>query len=375
MMQHEPQSQDSPAQNQPGQIPLGQDPPAQDPSVQDSSVPESSASGSPIALATQPAPAATHVAGTPGPGAPFTGLEAVGLSRSFGDIHAVVNMDLRAPAGQVTALIGPNGAGKTTLLLMLASLLAPDTGTISIMGINPVKDPVAARAKIGWMPDTLGVWESLTAREILTSMGKFYRLPKDRIPGRVQELLALVNLLPLAEQKARVLSRGQQQRLSLARALIHDPQVLLLDEPASGLDPGSRVALRTLLRALAAEGKAIVVSSHVLAELDEIADGAVFVNQGRTVLAQTVAEADGQGRKYAIAALDPVALNGALVALGVDFETGGGRRDSVTLTVGTQQHAAQLLRDLVDAGVEVCAFAPASGALEETYMNMKVEQP
>ena len=306
---------------------------------------------------------------------PFTGLEAAGLSRSFGEVHAIVDMDLRAPAGQVTALIGPNGAGKTTLLLMLASLLAPDTGTISIMGVDPVKDPAAARANIGWMPDTLGVWESLTAREILTSMGRFYRLPKEQISGRVQELLILVNLLPLAEQKARVLSRGQQQRLSLARALIHDPQVLLLDEPASGLDPGSRVALRSILRGLAAEGKAIVVSSHVLAELDEIADGAVFVNQGRTVLAQTVAEAAGQGRKYAIAALNTAVLNTALAALGVAFEAGSGRQESVTVTLGTEQHAAQLLRDLVDAGAEVCAFGPASGALEESYMNMLVELP
>ncbi|MEO6529404.1 MAG: ABC transporter ATP-binding protein [Specibacter sp.] len=316
------------------------------------------------------------------PGAPedggsqaFNGLSAVGLSRSFGSVHAVVNMDLLAPAGAVTALIGPNGAGKTTLLLMLASLLAPDSGTVSVMGIDPVMDPAAARAKIGWMPDTLGVWEALTAREILNTMGKFYRLPKERIPGRVEELLALVNLTSLADQKARVLSRGQQQRLSLARALIHDPQVLLLDEPASGLDPGSRVALRAILRQLAGEGKAIVVSSHVLAELDEIADGAVFVNQGRTVLAQSVDQAHVQGRKYSIAALDPAALAAALAVAGVDFETGSGRRDTVTVSVPTQQHAAALLRDLVVAGVSVCAFAPATGALEETYMSMKVEQP
>lgn len=305
----------------------------------------------------------------------FNGLSATGLSRSFGAVHAVVNMDLQAPAGQVTALIGPNGAGKTTLLLMLASLLAPDSGTVSVMGIDPIKEPAAARAKIGWMPDTLGVWEALTAREILNTMGKFYRLPRELIPGRVAELLALVNLSSLADQKARVLSRGQQQRLSLARALIHDPQVLLLDEPASGLDPGSRVALRGILRQLAAEGKAIVVSSHVLAELDEIADGAVFVNQGRTVLAQTVDQAAGQGRKYSISALDATALAASLAALGVAFESGNGRRDSVIISVPTQEHASALLRDLVMAGVAVCAFAPATGALEETYMSMKVEQP
>ncbi len=304
----------------------------------------------------------------------FNGLAAVGVSRSFGDVHAVISMDLQAPAGEVTALIGPNGAGKTTLLLMLASLLAPDAGSVSIMGIDPSKDPVAARAKIGWMPDTLGVWEALSAREILTFMGKFYQLPKATIPARVNELLALVNLSELADQKARVLSRGQQQRLSLARALIHDPRVLLLDEPASGLDPGSRVALRQILRGLAAQGKAVVVSSHVLAELDEIADRAVFVNAGRTVLAQTVEQAATQGRRYSVSAMDVHSLGDALTALGVPFSAGTGRRDSVSVEVAGEAQASALLRDLVGAGVAVSAFAPASGALEETYMSMDVEQ-
>ncbi|MGO2542741.1 MAG: ABC transporter ATP-binding protein [Specibacter sp.] len=332
------------------------------------------------ALQPPPPDAAEPNPGTPNPPEPPTaesalGLSATGLSRSFGAVHAVVQMDVQAPAGQVTALIGPNGAGKTTLLLMLASLLAPDAGSISVMGIDPVKDPAAARAKIGWMPDTLGVWEALTAREILTTMGKFYRLPKAQIPARVEKLLELVNLSALADQKARVLSRGQQQRLSLARALIHDPQVLLLDEPASGLDPGSRIALRSILRGLAAEGKVVVVSSHVLAELDEIADGAVFVNHGRSVLAQTVEQATGQGRRYSIAALDPAALAAALTALGVAFEPGTGRRPSASVNVEREEQAAALLRDLVAAGVAVSSFAPATGALEETYMSMKVEQP
>lgn len=322
-----------------------------------------------LARATEPVPSPKqHIAEG------FRGLSATGLSRSFGAVHAVVDMELLAPAGQVTALVGPNGAGKTTLLLMLASLLAPDKGSISVMGIDPVKDPAAARAKIGWMPDTLGVWEALTAREILTTMAKFYHLPKAKVPGRVEALLELVNLSSLADQKARVLSRGQQQRLSLARALIHDPEVLLLDEPASGLDPGSRVALRSILRRLAAEGRVVVVSSHVLAELDEIADGAVFVNQGRTVLAQSVEQASGQGRRYAIAALDPATLASALDALGVPFAAGRGRRASVSVAVEREDQAAALLRDLVAAGVDVCSFAPAVGALEETYMSMKVEQ-
>jgi ABC-2 type transport system ATP-binding protein len=245
---------------------------------------------------------------------------------------------------------------------------------VRVMGIDPLKEPAAARARIGWMPDTLGVWESLTAREILVAMGKFYRLPKGGLPARVDELLALVKLSELADQKARVLSRGQQQRLSLARALIHDPDVLLLDEPASGLDPGSRVSLRHILRGLAAEGKAIVISSHVLAELDEIADRAVFVSGDRTVLAQSVDQAATQGRRYAITALDPAAAAAALTGLGVVFESREGRRVSLSVVVGTQAQAAALLGDLVRAGVAVTSFAPAAGALEESYLSLEVEQ-
>jgi ABC-type multidrug transport system ATPase subunit len=224
------------------------------------------------------------------------------------------------------------------------------------------------------MPDTLGVWESLTAREILVQMARFYRLPRAGIAQRVAELLELVRLDTLADQPARVLSRGQQQRLSLARALVHDPSVLLLDEPASGLDPGSRVELRILLRRLAGEGKAVVVSSHVLSELDEIADGAVFVSQGRTVKQQTLEEAALQGRRYAITALDNAALTAKLSELGLEYRVETGRRPSVTLLLTHDDGAAALLGELVRSGIGVVSFAPAAGALEETYMNLDAEK-
>jgi ABC-2 type transport system ATP-binding protein len=309
------------------------------------------------------------------PGEPETdGIKATAVSRSFGQVHAVEQMDFRAPAGKVTALIGPNGAGKTTLLLMLASLLAPDSGTITVEGLDPQRHRAEVRRRIGWMPDTLGVWESLTATEILTRIARFYQLPKAGMAKRVADMLDRVRLSDLADQPARVLSRGQQQRLSLARALIHDPSVLLLDEPASGLDPGSRVELRVMLRQLAAEGKAIVVSSHVLSELDEIADAAVFVNRGRTIRHQTTDEAAAAGRRYAISATDGAALAAKLTELGLTFRVEDGRRAAVSLMLMNDDDAARLLRDLVLAGVPVRSFAPASGALEETYMNLEGER-
>ena len=304
------------------------------------------------------------------------GITADGVRRSFGTVHAVRGMTFEAPPGAVTALIGPNGSGKTTLLLMLASLLAPDSGRIRIAGADPVTDPLAVRRSVGWMPDTLGVWDSLTTTEILVTMGKLYGMAPAAAAQRAGELLAEVRLSDFADKPARVLSRGQQQRLSLARALIHDPAVLLLDEPASGLDPGSRVELRLLLRRLAAAGKTILVSSHVLSELDEMADRAVFVSGGVTVKTQSLDDAATQLRWYAVSARNTGTLLRALEARGLAAAVGEGtRRSHVRVQLGGEEQAADVLRHLVQSGVEVYAFAPASGALEETYMSLEAEKP
>ena len=302
------------------------------------------------------------------------GISATGLARSFGRVHAVENIDFRAAPGEVTALIGPNGSGKTTLLLMLASLLRPDSGSITVAGMDPVANSSGVRAVLGWMPDTLGVWESLTGREILTTMAALYGMDKKSAAQRAAELLKLVSLGDLADTPARVFSRGQAQRLSLARALINDPSVLLLDEPASGLDPGARVQLRTMVRQLADSGKTVVISSHVLAELDEMADAAVFISKGRTVRSQTLAEAGEQTRGYTIGTLDITALRETLQARGIeasyvqDFDSA---RGSAKTRLATEAEAAALLATLVAAGVPVTAFAPSSGLLEETYLSLE----
>ena len=211
------------------------------------------------------------------------GITVRGLHRSFGAVHALAGVDLDARPGRVTALIGPNGSGKTTLLLVLAGLLVPHAGHVRVGGFDPVTDGPRARARIGWMPDTFGTWDSLTAREVLLTFAAAYRLPRAAAEARVSELLETVHLSEFADRPASVLSRGQKQRLGLARALVHSPDVLLLDEPASGLDPRSRVDLRLLLRSLAAGGTTVLVSSHVLSELDELVDDAVFLSLDRRV--------------------------------------------------------------------------------------------
>ncbi|MDQ2623699.1 MAG: ABC transporter ATP-binding protein [Actinomycetota bacterium] len=307
-----------------------------------------------------------------------------GVRRHFGAVRAVDGVDLEARAGRVTALIGPNGAGKTTLLLMLAGLLVPDSGQVRVAGFDPVTQSRHARARTGWMPDAFGTWDSLTSREVLETFGAAYGMPLAMARARADELLATVHLTELAKQPAAVLSRGQKQRLGLARALVHDPQVLLLDEPAAGLDPRSRVDLRILLRSLAAQGKTVLVSSHVLTELDELADDAVFISGGRSVSAEHLAGLDAGGRQWRVTALDGSALTTWLASTGASFEAEGTSDDgtradgapqgSVLIRIPDDAAAAALVRDAVAAGVPLVSIAPAGGALEQTYLSLDEER-
>jgi ABC-type multidrug transport system ATPase subunit len=297
-------------------------------------------------------------------------IEVTDVARSFGEVHAVRSVSFAARAGEVTGLVGPNGSGKTTLLLMLATLLVPDRGTIRIGGHDPVTESAAVRRTLGWMPDVLGAWPNLTVRRSLELTARLYDLPRPAAAERANELIALVDLEPLADQPTRVLSRGQKQRLSLARALVHDPRVLLLDEPASGLDPGARIALRVLLRRLAAEGRTILVSSHVLAELDELADRSVFLDAGSSVSAARVEAAQRTERGWRIRALDARGLYRALVDAGIDAARIQTEAQGLVVPLAGDDHAAELLAQLVGSGIRIVSFAPAVGDLEHTFLDL-----
>jgi ABC-type multidrug transport system ATPase subunit len=303
----------------------------------------------------------------------MTGIVVDGVSRSFGGVQAVRGATLRAQPGRVTGLVGPNGAGKTTLLLMVASLLAPDRGTISIGGVDPSADPLAARRMLGWMPDTLGAWPSLTARETITTTARLYRIPPSQAAARAGELLDLVGLGELADAPAKVLSRGQKQKLGLARALVHDPQVLLLDEPASGLDPEARVQLRVLLRRLAAEGRTVLISSHILSELEEVVDEAVFLVAGAVVDAAPAQTAVRTWR-VRLAGATPERQNADVwqvaSALSIAPDLLSADRGTVLIGFATEDAAAEALRALVNAGLAISEFTPAQSALEHAFLNL-----
>lgn len=292
------------------------------------------------------------------------------VARAFGEVKAVRDVSFVAEPGTVTALIGPNGSGKTTLLLMLASLLRPDSGTIRIAGFDPVADTAAVRSRLGWMPDLLGSWSALTVRATLETTARLYRMDAAMAVARTEELISLVGLEHLAAQPTRVLSRGQKQRLSLARALVHEPTVLLLDEPASGLDPQARVELRQLVRRVASEGTAVLISSHVLAELDEMADGAVYLRQGVTASAESVERTRSTVRPWRIRAADRAALESALLTAGVDASAIVVDRDELLVPLQGETAASALLTTLIAAGVAISTFAPAVGDLEHTYLDL-----
>ncbi|MGI9596336.1 MAG: ABC transporter ATP-binding protein, partial [Acidimicrobiales bacterium] len=194
-------------------------------------------------------------------------IAATGLTKRYGPLHAVNDIDFYVPRGSVYGLIGPNGAGKSTLMSMAASLLLPSAGSIRVEGHDPITEPTDVRRKIGYMPDGLGVYEGMNVSEYIEFFAAAYRIPHDEWGRLTDSLLELVELEVKRTAAVNSLSRGMKQRLSLARALVHDPSLLILDEPASGLDPRARIELRHLIENLHRMGKTILVSSHILTEL------------------------------------------------------------------------------------------------------------
>jgi ABC-2 type transport system ATP-binding protein len=300
------------------------------------------------------------------------------LTKVYGKRTALDHVSFVVPEGEIFGFVGPNGAGKTTTLRILAALLEPTAGSAFVDGADVTKEPQRVHSRLGYMPDFFGVYDQLSVAEYLDFYASCYRQPRQKRKVVVDNLLELVDLADRRNQLVDTLSRGLKQRVCLARALVHDPTVLLLDEPASGLDPRARVEMREILKELQSMGKTIVISSHILPELTELCSMIGIIDRGRMRATGTVQEVIRQltsGRRLrigvlgtksdAIAVLSPLdtvrqveVVNGA-IEVGYD---------------GDENTAADILQALTAAGIRVSEFSPLDGGLEDAFLRATAEE-
>jgi len=300
-------------------------------------------------------------------------ITAENLTKVYGKRTALDHVSFEVPEGEIFGFVGPNGAGKTTTLRILAALLEPSGGHASIGGVDVAKQPDLVHSRLGYMPDFFGVYDQLTVAEYLDFYAACYRQPKQRRTKVVAELLELIGLTERRDQLVDTLSRGLKQRLCLARALVHDPVVLLLDEPASGLDPRARVDMREILKELRRMGKTIIISSHILPELTELCTMIGIIDHGRmraTGSVQEVVKQLSAGRRLRIAVVgDREAAVEVLKTLAAvrDIDNANGAIEATY--EGDESTAAEILQALTAGGIKVSGFSQVDGGLEEAFMR------
>ena len=302
------------------------------------------------------------------------------LYRYFGQLKAVNGMSFEIPHGSVCGFIGANGAGKTTTMRILASLDYPTMGIAEVCGINTVHHPDQVRKLIGWMPDHFGNYQHMTVLEYLDFYARAYGYSGAERRERIQEVMEFTDLIPLAERFSNKLSKGMTQRLCLGRALLHDPQVLIMDEPAAGLDPKARVELKHLIRVLAEEGKTIFISSHILSELGEMCDTLLFVDAGR-IVHHGDSESLTDGGDASLGMLYDIRIVGSPERLGewcavnphaefVESRKKGGR---IRIEGNEPERAASVLAAMIRDGLQVTEFHQEKRNLEDAFISMMQE--
>jgi ABC-2 type transport system ATP-binding protein len=298
------------------------------------------------------------------------------LTKKYGDMYAIRGITLELEEGDLFGFIGPNGAGKTTTMRIIATLLTPTYGEAYVCGNSIYTDPREIRRLVGYMPDFFGVYDDMTVIEYLEFFAAAYRINGPVRRKRCNEMLEIVDLDFKRDAYANTLSRGQTQRLGLARVLLHDPQVLLLDEPLSGLDPRARIEMRNLLRKLGEMGKTIIVSSHILPELADICNKVGIINRGEmgfnasieeliaTVNPQTILLVEVSSAERTAEASSCLASNNLVESVAEKNGT-----LEVTLKVGTEDYSP-LSRELVTAGFGLKRFAQKETNLESAFMAL-----
>lgn len=297
------------------------------------------------------------------------------LHRSFGHLKAVNGVSFEIMPGSVVGFVGANGAGKTTTMRILATLDYPTIGTAAVMGHSVVQYPAEVRRVLGWVPDSFGTYENMTVLEYLDFYARALGFKGKERVERIRDVMEFTDLSPLHDRLINKMSKGQGQRLCLGRALIHDPQVLIMDEPAAGLDPKARVELKRLIRILAEEGKTILISSHILSELGEMCDTLLFIDKGQIVhhgTAQSLQRTDLNITLVDVQVSgDPAKLlQWALLAAHVKIleERKSGAR--ISIDSGDPDIISGVLRRMINEGLPVVEFHQEQQNLEDAFIDM-----
>jgi ABC-2 type transport system ATP-binding protein len=303
-------------------------------------------------------------------------LETQGLSKQFRNVTAVWNLSLGLEEGDIFGFIGPNGAGKTTTIKMLATLLKPTAGTAYVEGHDIRTHQEDVRGLIGYMPDFFGVYDDVKVWEYLDFFAAAYRIERSRRPQIIDDVLSLTDLTGKRDAYVEELSRGMKQRLCLAKTLVHDPKLLLLDEPASGLDPRARIEIRELLKELQAMGKTIFISSHILAELSDFCNKIGIIENGQLVVSGDVQEILKQVSGHITIVIKVVSdVERAREIIEPIPNVGNVRaveQENTLLVeyIGDREQMGELLQRLVGAGISVTSFSEEEADLEDIFMKM-----
>ena len=306
------------------------------------------------------------------------------LTKHYGSFPALKDLNLEIPDRQLHGFLGPNGAGKTTTMRILATLMAPTSGTASVDGVDVVRNAHEARKLIGYMPDFFGTYDNLKCREYLDFYGRCYRIGAKERQRMADQLLELVQLSHKRDDYVNTLSRGMKQRLCLARSLIHEPKLLILDEPASGMDPGARADMKGILRTLREMGKTVIISSHILPEMSELCDSLTILNHGELVLSEDAKSLAARMNVDAPVEIRVAEGSGeeAVEAVVVCLKEMPGvseilQPEPYLLQVqmkGTEAELAQALRTMAVRGLPVADFHRAPMNLEQIFMEVTQDE-
>lgn len=296
------------------------------------------------------------------------------LYKNYGKFQAVKDVTLHIPQGDLFGFVGPNGAGKTTTIRMVCGLMLPASGSITINGVDALTHRKELRKQIGYVPDFFGVYDNLKVHEYMDLYGSMYGMRSRDIVKLTDDLLELVNLADKREAYVDTLSRGMKQRLCVARALLHNPKLLILDEPSSGLDPRARVEMKELLKNLHSMGMTIVISSHILSELSEMCTSIGIMNRGQLIMAGRIEDIMQQvagGRRMHIQTASGIdtAVRLLMEQAGVVVESV--RENEIIITNnGTDEQISTLIGQLIQNQVVLTGFYREEGSLESLFMQL-----